>query len=143
MAARRLEASDPYMRVLISGTRPAQLQAMRELLSSLRVDAEVAQNGVEAARLVCSRAYDVVLVDVDFSLLDSLFVTSSIRRFERATPSRRPTPVVAYTGIEKAPFEALLRHTGANDVLRKSSAAAGISECLARWCPEKFEQRPA
>lgn len=49
MAARRLEASDAYMRVLISGARPARLQAMRDLLGSLRVDAEIAQNGVQAA----------------------------------------------------------------------------------------------
>jgi hypothetical protein len=56
MAARWLKASDAYMHVLISGMRPAQLQAMRELLSSLHVDAEVAQDEVEAARLACAEA---------------------------------------------------------------------------------------
>jgi CheY-like chemotaxis protein len=137
----RVPTPEPIIRVLLSGAGLPQQRATRELLTSLRVDSEVAQDGVEASRLAAAKVFDVVLIDVDASLLDGLFATAFIRRFERATPSRRPTPVVAYTGMEPPPFEALLKHTGANDVLRKSSAAAGMSECLARWCPGKFEPR--
>lgn len=141
MAALRALGPMASVRVLLAGARPAQQRQTLELLTSLRVDSDVAQDGVEANRLIVTGAFDVVLLDVDTSLLESLFVTAAVRRFERDTPSRRPTPVVAYTGLEPPPLEALLMHTGANDVLRKSSAAAGMTECLARWCPEKFQSR--
>jgi CheY-like chemotaxis protein len=131
---------DP-IRVLLSGARPAQQRLTRDQLSSLFVSAEFAQDGVEATSLSRGTVFDIVLIDVDSSLLDSIFVTSAIRTLERATPSRRPASVVAYTGIEPPPFESLLRFTGANDVLRKSTAAAGMGECLARWCPDKFNAR--
>ena len=137
---RPLKGANP-IRVLLSGARPAQQRMTRDLLSSLFVSAEFAHDGVEAANLSRGTVFDIVLVDVDSSLLDSIFVTSAIRKLERATPSRRPASVVAYTGIEPPPFESLLRFTGANDVLRKSTAAVGMGECLARWCPDKFSAR--
>jgi CheY-like chemotaxis protein len=124
---------------LLAGARPAQQRVTCAILADLQVNALVAQDGVEAAHLAREHAFDIVLIDVDTSVLDSLFVTARIRLFERETPSRRPAPVVAYTGMEPTPFEALLKHTGANDVLRKSEAAVGMSACLNRWCPGKFD----
>jgi CheY-like chemotaxis protein len=132
---------DPFLRVLLSGAARAQQVITRDLLSGMHIDVAIAQDAVEATLLLRSHIFDVILLDVDCSILDSLFVTVSIRSFERASPERRPTPVVAYTGMDPPPFAALLKSTGANDVLRKSTEAMGLSECLVRWCPEKSESR--
>jgi CheY-like chemotaxis protein len=137
----RVTTREPVVRVLLSGAQPAQQRVTAELLARLCVDSEFTQDGVEASRVAVAKVFDVVLIDVDSSLIETLLVTLAIRRFELSTPSRRPIPVVAYTGIEPPNFESMLKLAGANDVLRKANAAAGMSECLARWCPGKFQPR--
>ncbi|WP_428423313.1 response regulator [Methylibium sp.] len=132
----------PSLSVLLVGSCEPQQRLTCAMLSQWEIATKVARDGVEAVQLASEQDFDVILIDVDTSVLDSLFVTERIRRSERAHPARRPVPVMAYTAMDRPPCEALVRRSGMNDVLKKSTDGVAMSECLQRWCASHFDGSP-
>ena len=58
---------------------------------------DIAKNGLEAVNKYRERDYDVILMDIMMPVLDGLEATFQIRKFEKETPSKNHTPVIAIT----------------------------------------------
>jgi CheY-like chemotaxis protein len=123
--------------LLVGARRPEQWLGSARLLTQ-PVSTQVAKDGAEALRLTGTKAFDIILIDVDTSVLDGLFLIARLRRAEAERPEGAPVPVLVYTAMHAPPFEAILRYRGVNDVLQKSASVQSIGECLQRWCPSRY-----
>jgi CheY-like chemotaxis protein len=121
----------PALRVLVVDDDPSNLGFASALLRSLGISPTLAEDGVAAVALAGTRAFDLILMDLQMPGLDGLAATKRIRAAERERSAAR-VPVLAYTGC--ALDGNLLRDCGLNGVLEKPCSAQALQECLARWC---------
>jgi two-component system, sensor histidine kinase and response regulator len=121
----------PGPRVLVVDDNPDNLEFADDLLRRLGITPTLAEDGVEAVALAGSRAFDLILMDLQMPLLDGLAATKRIRVAEHERLAAR-VPVLAYTS--HALDRELLRDCGLDGVLDKPCTAQALQECLLRWC---------
>lgn len=88
-------------------------------LKKFNHEVDIANNGLEAVNKYREKDYDVILMDIMMPVMDGLEATSQIRKFEKETPSKNHTPVIAITA-----------NTLDND--RDKCIATGMDEYMAK-----------
>jgi CheY-like chemotaxis protein len=88
-------------------------------LKKFNHEVDIANNGLEAVNKYREKDYDVILMDIMMPVMDGLEATSQIRKFEKETPSKNHTPVIAITA-----------NTLDND--RDKCLATGMDEYMAK-----------
>ena len=101
-----------------------------ELLTSVGLTVEVAGDGERAVALATTRAYDLVLMDVQMPSMDGLSATRIIR--ERIG---RRLPIVAMTANAFGDERAACLASGMNDHVAKPVDPALLYTTLLRWLP--------
>jgi len=81
--------------ILVVDDTPANLVAMKALLSSLDIDVAVAPSGEDALRALLQRDFAIVLMDIQMPGLDGFKTTELMRQVERT----RHTPIIFVTAI--------------------------------------------
>ena len=126
------------LRLLLVDDCPVQQLLACALLARWKIMPQIACDGLEAVLLSGEQDFDIILMDVEMSVMDGLTATARIRQSERRARRERPVPVVAYTTGNLAADEGRWRTCGMNGVLNKPCDALEMSECLERWCPSGF-----
>jgi two-component system, sensor histidine kinase and response regulator len=118
--------------VLFAEDHPQSQEILLEMLESLGCEVDVACDGIEAVECARSRAYDLILMDMQMPHMDGLAATRVIRALP--LPGLRDTPIIALTANAFAEDRQRCLDAGMNGYLRKpvtpSTLAAALGQCL-------------
>ena len=130
----------PGCRALLAEDNPINQKLGVRLLEKLGCHVDVAQNGLEAARLSAGNAYDVIFMDCQMPELDGFEATAEIRRQEGVG---RHTPIIAMTAyVMDGERERCLR-AGMDDYVAKPIRPGALEQALHTWLSRPGETAAA
>ncbi|MFO1320010.1 MAG: response regulator, partial [Burkholderiales bacterium] len=130
-AESRLRAAYRGMRVLLAEDNPINQDVALDLLTSVGLDVEVADDGAAAVRRVEQGTYALVLMDMQMPVMDGLDATRAIRRM----PGRESLPIIAMTANAFSEDRALCFDAGMNDHVGKPVDPEHLYDMLVKWLP--------
>jgi len=116
-------------RILLVEDYPLNQEVALGLLADARVWVDLAENGREAVERVQTKAYDLVLMDIQMPVLDGLSATREIR----ALPGFARLPIIAMTAHAMAGDRQVSLDAGMNDHVVKPIDPAQLYQTLLRW----------
>jgi len=117
------------LRVLVAEDNKINQMIMKELLSSVGINATIAENGIKALERLHEGSFDVVLMDIQMPEMDGLTATAQIR-----SDSRYATlPILAMTANAGADHLAESKGAGMNDHLTKPIVVEQLYSALIKW----------
>jgi CheY-like chemotaxis protein len=121
-------APGPTLSILLVEDDPANRRIARLMLDELGYHAEEAVNGIEALERARSRAYDVILMDLQMPGLDGLETT---RRIRADRPGRSPF-IIALTASVMQDDQSRCRAAGMDGYLVKPLRLDTLADALAK-----------
>ena len=118
-------------KVLVAEDNSVNQEVVRHMLASLGLDCELVSTGVEALAALESRAFDVVLMDVQMPEMDGLTATRRIRERESRL-AQPPVPIIALTANALTGDREACLDSGMTDFLSKPFSLDAISRILRR-----------
>jgi len=116
-------------RILLVEDEPINREIMNEILLSVGLVADCAEDGVAAVEKACEKAYDLILMDMQMPRMDGLEATRRIR----GLPGGSTVPVLALTGNAFAEDRARCLAAGMNDFITKPISPQRLFGVLLRW----------
>ncbi len=107
------------LRVLVAEDNAVNQEVVRRLLEGMGHEVALATNGRRAVDLTRSRAFDLVLMDLQMPEMDGYEAAGTIRVAERASGGRRRLPIVALTASATTGERERCRRVGMDEVLSK------------------------
>ena len=134
-------------RVLLVEDNPVNQELAGEMLRSLGMKVELAENGEQALAAITRQSYSLVLMDCQMPVLDGFEATRRLRAYERNAGGVR-LPVIALTANALVGDREQCLAAGMDDYLSKPFTATQLNEILERWLPHRAtflepESRPA
>lgn len=118
-------------RVLLAEDNPVNQDVGRAMLETFGCHVDVAENGIEAVRLLGLNSYDLVFMDCQMPKMNGWEAALQIRKAEKTSPGR--TPIVALTAYSMDQEREKCRAAGMDDFLGKPFGLRELSEVLKRW----------
>jgi PAS domain S-box-containing protein len=129
-AEAQLRRRNAGQRVLLVEDNPINQEVALELLTSVGLVADTADDGERAVELAVSRSYDAILMDVQMPGMDGLAATRVIRQ-----RMGNATPVIAMTANAFNEDRAACLEAGMNDHVAKPVDPEVLFATLLRWLP--------
>ncbi len=120
------------LHVLIAEDNRVNQRVAQLMLQQLNIGSTVVNDGHEAIDALKSRAFDLVLMDVQMPGLDGIEATRWLRDYEREAGKVR-TPVLAMTAHALAEDRQRCLDCGMDDYLTKPVSLQRFSEAMMRW----------
>jgi PAS domain S-box-containing protein len=120
-------------RVLIAEDNSVNQLLMKRIMEKLNMEADLAENGERALRMLEEKEYDLVLMDMQMPEMDGYMATEYIRKGESQVKSAMPIiAITANSSIEDAKkcFKA-----GVNDYISKPFKQGELIEKLSKFLP--------
>lgn len=114
------------IRVLLADDVPANLRALKRLLTRRGCDVELASDGQEAVQRVRDAAYDIVLLDIQMPKMDGLQACQAIREL----PNCRDLPIFAMSARAAESDRAACQAAGMTDCLPKPVDVAQLFQVI-------------
>ena len=118
------------IRILLAEDNPVNQRVMIALLAKSGVRVDVAGNGVEAIEAVCSRPYDLILMDIQMPELDGVQAARRIRELEGEMGH---IPIIAVTAHAMKGDREKYLQAGMNDYLPKPINRAELLSKIDYW----------
>lgn len=115
--------------ILLAEDNLVNQEVALELLHSVGLRVDVADDGQVAVDLACERAYDLILMDVQMPRMDGLAATAAIRKI----PGRATVPILAMTANAFAEDREACIAAGMNDHLSKPVDPDKLFATLQCW----------
>ncbi|MEJ0036554.1 MAG: response regulator [Gammaproteobacteria bacterium] len=125
-------------RILLAEDSPLNRQVALEFLEEIKVDVDVAVNGLEAVEMVQRQLYDLVLMDIQMPELDGISATKRLRADSRYAN----LPIVAMTAHAMTGDRELSLAAGMSDHITKPIDPDRLYAVLARWLPRRRSADP-
>ena len=122
----------PPLRVLLVDDNAINQLVAREMLLSLGVQVDTANDGADALVRLAAADYALVFMDVMMPVLDGLAATRQWRAREQAE-GRQRVPIVALTANAMAADRERCLADGMDDFLAKPVQREQFAAVLARW----------
>ena len=116
-------------RILVVEDNQINQEVVIELLREAGLEADLAQNGIEAVERVQERNYDLILMDVQMPHMDGLEATRVIR----SLAGRQDVPIVALTANAYEEDRQRCLDAGMNDHLGKPVEPARLFAAMIKW----------
>ncbi|MBY0573076.1 MAG: response regulator, partial [Undibacterium sp.] len=118
-----------HVRILLAEDNEINQMVATELLISVGLTVEVAENGQIAFEKIILGIYDLVLMDMQMPIMDGVTVTKKLRAMDQF----KELPIVAMTAnISQQDREACV-NAGMNDFISKPFEPTMLFEVLKRW----------
>jgi PAS domain S-box-containing protein len=135
----RLRARVPGARVLVVEDNNVNQEIAGALLGAVGVEADMADNGLEALGRIVREHFDIVLMDIQMPGMDGLETT----RHMRALPGMADVPIIAVTASAFGEDSVECLRVGMNDHIAKPIVPAQLYGALLRWLPAVESGVPA
>lgn len=129
------------LRVLLVEDVAVNRELIGALLAPFEIEIETAENGQQALDAVCSRQFDIVLMDVQMPVMDGLAATRAVRALEE--PAARSVPIIAMTANVLPHQVQKCLDAGMDDHLGKPIDPQALFAALNRWSAGRAAARDA
>jgi CheY-like chemotaxis protein len=130
-AESQLRALHDRRRVLLVEDNPINLEVAVELLSSVGLIVETAEDGSEAVDRVMAKTFDLVLMDMQMPKVDGLEATRRIR-----AAGREALPIIAMTANAFGEDRSACIVAGMNDHVTKPVDPERLYSVVLQWLPK-------
>ena len=120
--------------LLVEDNRMNQRLAMR-MLEKIGLRADLAENGLEAARMAATGDYDLILMDMQMPEMDGLQATRAIREREREHGGKAVVVAMTANALESDRNECMA--AGMDDFLTKPITIVRLRQMLCKWLGDK------
>jgi PAS domain S-box-containing protein len=118
-------------KVLVAEDDPVSRDVAAQLLKSMGLQVELAENGRDAVSRFGAATFDLILMDLQMPELDGIGAARQIR----AQPGGKDIPIIALTADVVAERREACFAAGMNDFLSKPLAPQELVERLRQWLP--------
>jgi two-component system, sensor histidine kinase and response regulator len=118
-------------RVLLAEDNPINQQVAVAMLTSLGLQTEIANNGLEAVAMAGKPGFDIILMDCQMPVMDGYQAATEIRQQTSSVAPR--LPIVALTANAMEGDRAQCLAAGMDDYLAKPYSRAQLLQVLSRW----------
>ena len=125
-------------RVLLVEDNTINQKVANDILENVGIIADIANNGVEAIRMLGSQNYDVVLMDVQMPEMDGYTATEQIRRQQRFAG----LPIIAMTAHALDSDRQKCLQVGMNDYISKPIEPELLYMRLTHWINLSSNKKP-
>jgi signal transduction histidine kinase/DNA-binding response OmpR family regulator len=127
-----------HLRILVVEDNRINQLLVRKMLKQQGIEqVETAETGSEAIRLLETRIFDLVLMDIQLPEMDGYETTRTIRR--RLPEDRQNIPVIALTADASEKMKSTARSAGMDDYLVKPYTPEELSAKLQAFAPARPE----
>ena len=129
-------------RILLAEDNPVNQEVASEILSYLKLETDIANDGAEAVLAWSRQAYDLILMDCQMPNMDGFEAVARIRAAEieqsnRASVATPRIPIIAVTANAMAGDRQACLTAGFDDYLAKPYKAQTLQAILSRWLGPK------
>jgi PAS domain S-box-containing protein len=121
--------------ILLAEDNITNQQVALGILKKLGLCAEAVANGAEALKVLETRPYDLVLMDVQMPEMDGIEATRRIRDPQSAVPNHA-IPIIAMTARAMQGDRERCLAAGMNDYVTKPVSPRLLAEALDKWLPQ-------
>lgn len=121
----------PDLKVLLVEDNDMNVKVVKGLLKPNKLQISVANNGLEALRLISSKDYDIVFMDHMMPVMGGTEATERIRSFE--DEYFKKVPIIALTANTVVGAKEKLLASGMNDFLGKPVRNTEICAMIRKW----------
>jgi CheY-like chemotaxis protein len=118
-------------RILIVDDFPDNVFLLEEMLLTLGMVTEKAQNGEEAVRAVAQKDYSMVFMDIEMPIMNGFEATEEIRA--NLPHPKNITPIVAISAHASDFFEEKVSESGLSDYISKPYTLSKIQRVLTKY----------
>ncbi len=123
--------------LLVEDNKLNQEVAMGLLREACGFNVDIANNGQEAVKMVATKNYDIVLMDMQMPIMDGLQATEEIRKEAHF----QDLPIVAMTANARKEDQEKCAMAGMNDYITKPINPDELFNALLKWIKPKLEKQ--
>jgi PAS domain S-box-containing protein len=118
-------------RILIAEDSESNQYLMANYLNKVKIQFDFAENGLEAIKLIQSKSYNLVFMDLQMPAMDGITATKRIRNLQGAYYQH--IPIIALTANAYSNIVDLTAEAGMNDYLGKPFKPSDIYQAISKY----------
>jgi PAS domain S-box-containing protein len=130
---------DVGARILLVDDNLTNQQVALGILGKFGLNADTADNGADALKILKTSSYDLVLMDVQMPEMDGYEATRRIRS-SQSDVINHEVPVIAMTALAFNDDRERCLSAGMNDFVSKPIQPKALAEVLERWLPKRAQE---